>query len=267
MSTRSIEPAALPYGSPHPSIDHDTIHSQISREGALALFSRGYADSGAEMAMQLVEVYSSQGIGLDYETSIAAIIEIDTAMADSTLPDGEPPLVERARFLKAALSWSADVNEIGAYTLGDPRIHALLGASSWAAEEDVDAGVKHQVLGEVPDELAVALTNSGCGALKRDGLACRAVLQFLAVENLRDAATFLAKFRSLVETDSRYTLFCALIIETCQHDAGETGFSTCPNIPNPPPSLTAAAPQTTDQPTDQPTQPPSSRSLPKHGPA
>lgn len=209
-----------------PQTSYHPIRPQISKEGALALLSRGYADSGAEMAMQLVEVYSSQDVSLDYETSIAAIIEIDRAMAGSTLPDGEPPVVERVRFLKAALSWSADVNEIGAYTLGDPRIHALLGASSWAAGDDIDVGVKHQVLGEVPDELAAALMNSGCGALKRDGLACRAVLQFLAVENLRDAVSFLATFRSLVETDSRYTLFSALIIETCQHDAGELGFST-----------------------------------------
>ena len=83
-----------------------------------------------------------------------------------------------------------------------------------------DAAVKHHVLGEVPDDLAAALMDADIGAVQRDGLACRAVLQFLAVENLRDAAAFLAKFRSLIETESRYTVFCALVVETCQHDAG-----------------------------------------------
>ena len=71
----------------------------------MALFRKGYADSGAEMAMQLVEVYATTGLqGLEYETCVATIVEIDTALAASLLPDGEPPLQERLRFLKVRSS-------------------------------------------------------------------------------------------------------------------------------------------------------------------
>lgn len=187
---------------------------ELATEGSIALLMEGHADSGCEVALQLVEVVDTLHAQLPYDRSLEHVLTVAAAFADGAAAASP----EHQRFEKAALKWSADK---GPFPLGEPRLHQLIAAVEWEAGE-FDAAVKHHALAETPADLARALVAHVKKASDRDALLARAVLQLLAVENLRDANALLTSYKAATEaiTGNRPFLeFCSLLVRTCEYDA------------------------------------------------
>ncbi|GMH79168.1 hypothetical protein TrVE_jg13359 [Triparma verrucosa] len=123
-------------------------------------------------------------------------------------------------FLKAAMKWSAGMSET---LLGDKRLHSNLGRVLWDQEEKRDAVVS-LVLGEEVEEIISRIWDAGS---ERDYLFCVGVVNFLALQNMRDASALVLGFKAKFEGDSgavaatRYCTFATWLLEICKRDAGQ----------------------------------------------
>eukprot|EP00613_Pedinella_sp_CCMP2098_P031382 CAMPEP_0171730770 /NCGR_PEP_ID=MMETSP0991-20121206/28497_1 /TAXON_ID=483369 /ORGANISM="non described non described, Strain CCMP2098" /LENGTH=416 /DNA_ID=CAMNT_0012325583 /DNA_START=16 /DNA_END=1266 /DNA_ORIENTATION=+ len=134
---------------------------ETAQEGTLQLLQRGFTASGAEMALQLVEVVSAfptlpAEIGLSaFEAADRAFNEAcDEACSEAcgeACNESKGPvagkadkakalgcedrllavLTHRLKVLKACVKWSQGRKEVGAFLLGHPRLHALAGVAYW----------------------------------------------------------------------------------------------------------------------------------------
>lgn len=57
--------------------------------------------------------------------------QVDAAFGSAGRTLTRDETLDRFRFLKAAIKWSRSRKELGAYLLGDPRLHAAAGQVAW----------------------------------------------------------------------------------------------------------------------------------------
>lgn len=163
------------------------------------------------------------------------------------------------KFLKKCASWSAKCGEI---KHGSLKLHSLLGDLSWKLGRGDDDGLEeseksdltaesiaHLALAEEPSQILEKLKtlpeptkgqekmgrNGGTAAL-RDCLLTRAVIVFIALENLKDANVLLNSFVSEIShkrdmntlaksyMDKQdgfapsHAMFCNMLLKTCEKD-------------------------------------------------
>lgn len=196
------------------------------------------------------------------DTWIARITELSVAqnqaLADSELSEVETNRLLRLQreFLRKCVSWSSD---LGTIRFGNPKLQELLGDQCWTvpAKDDEDGEDRHSImcdavqamcLAEQPLKIAewlktlpaptVAELKLGhvCPPADRDALLTRAILLFIAMENLRDGNILMRTYMSEIEernvdamTQSymkkddglapTHFVFCCMMLRICEKDS------------------------------------------------
>jgi len=170
------------------------------------------------------------------------------------------------KFLRRIVRWSA---EYGTIQYGDMRLHTALAMQCWSMavkyksslqkmkdEEFDDVTVMQEITAEAMIHLALAedtkqiidilktldaptdkqlsMGRNGGSACQRDCLFTRAILVFIAVQNLRDANILLKEYIALTEADMpalaksyinkndgkapTHIMFCTMLLQICEKD-------------------------------------------------
>jgi hypothetical protein len=192
---------------------------------------------------------------------IAKISELSAAqnqaLANSELSEIETNRLLRLQreFLRKCVSWSAD---LGTIRFGNPKLLELLGDQCWTvpAKNDEDGEDRHSImcdavqamcLAEQPLKIAAWLKTlpaptaaelklgHGCPPADRDALLTRAILLFVAMQNLRDANILMRTYMNEIEerqveamTQSymkkddglapTHFVFCCMLLRICEKD-------------------------------------------------
>lgn len=187
---------------------------QSAATGAITLFDAGYENAGAELADLFVELLHETRQAVNEQIK-SLILAIDSKFAVKKTP-------HRADFLKTCIKWSA---ELGTRELGDPELHTLLATCLWESGDKNAA--YHFTCGEAPELLNKKIFETFPGKdqqTSRERSLTLGVVNFLAMENLRDANDLFRKFQSSsterdlpVNTD--LINFCDYLLQVSRRDA------------------------------------------------
>lgn len=181
--------------------------------GTISLLEGGYENAGAELGDVLIELFAETHQPVSDETRGMIF-----AIADK-FPVKSPHKIE---FLKACIKWSA---EHGTKEMGDPALHTKLGESLWDINDKNAAN--HFASGEAPrlynDKIQASFPNAG-DAESRDRALTVGIVNFLALENLRDANDLFRVFRASLKTkgfatESQLITFCDYLLQVSRRDA------------------------------------------------
>jgi len=235
----------------------------LAYSSSLTLIKKNRIAVASQLLHLLVQVLRETHTGVSDEW-INRLVELHGAYQESleSVPDGAEKdrlLRLQREFLRKCVSWS---DSLGTIRFGNPSLLELLGDQSWRVPSKDDASVDEDVedritimsdavqsmcLAEKPDKILEWLktlpapkkkeTAHGhtCPPAERDSLFTRAILLFLAVENIRDASTLLHAYMAEVEErdiddltksymkkdDGRapsHLVFCCMMISVCQKD-------------------------------------------------
>ena len=197
---------------------------ELARGGAVLLLERGEVISGAELARDYVEIAKAGAEAKEmteatYEARVRDLVAMDDAFTRNSVT---PEVVrERKRFLKAALEFSVAK---GPWELGEPRLHDAAASNAISASE-WNPAMKHLMQAQVPTKAAAVVVQGSRGASASE-LELRVtmfVLQFLALENLRDANLFFTACKTeagaRIDPHSPLMTFCALLLKTLERNA------------------------------------------------
>jgi hypothetical protein len=131
----------------------------------------------------------------------------------------------QARFLKQAITWS-QLDHCGQHLRGDPALH-LLRAKSLMRSGQLSAAASNYLHTGQPKEFATFLFSWTCMGYssERDLFLARAVLQLLALENLRDANVLYESFLGLLALKGQplkptpLANFVRMLLKTVERDA------------------------------------------------
>lgn len=144
--------------------------------GTILLLENGYENAAAELADVLLELFAETHQTVNDETRGMLFPIADKFPARSP---------HRIEFLKACIKWSA---EHGTKEGGDPALHTKLGECLWESQDKNAAN--HFAQGEAPalynEKIFGTFTNASDNEA-RDRALTVGVVNFLALENLRDA--------------------------------------------------------------------------------
>ncbi|KAF3925844.1 hypothetical protein ABW20_dc0103221 [Dactylellina cionopaga] len=178
--------------------------------GAQSLLQASQYASGGDLTLALLEVYTNNDIPCD-STSKARLYTLL-----GLLPAEEPT---RKKIINAAVIWSSKCSE---YEAGDPEVHHFSG-SLYAKDHDPYEAEKHLLLGT--KDSCVVLTNLLYTWYTQDEpstaplYASRAILCYLLLGNVREAAASLDLFTSRLLEDNKGGKVAVQSVETSALDA------------------------------------------------
>ncbi|EPS41172.1 hypothetical protein H072_4883 [Dactylellina haptotyla CBS 200.50] len=182
----------------------------ILSSGAQSLLQASQFASGGDLALTLLEVYSNNSIPCD------AVSKARIYTLLGLLPAEEPT---RKKVINAAVLWSSKCSD---YEAGDPELHHFAG-SLYAREHEPYDAEKHLLLGT--KDSCVVLTNLLYTWYTQDEPSTaalyisRAVLCYLLIGNVREAATALDSFTSRLIEDNKGGKLAVQSVETSALDA------------------------------------------------
>ena len=189
----------------------EAIKSTVA--GTVCLLENSYENAGAELAELFVEmlVETEQQVNDDNR---AYILQIDAKFPSKSS--------HRVEFLKTCIKWTITC---GTREHGDPELHTLLGECLWN-NNDRNAAY-HFAAGEAPVAYNNKIQETHAGADQqeaRDRALTVGVVNFLAMENLRDANELFTQFQKSQKakgfsTSSDLVTFCDYLLQTCRRDA------------------------------------------------
>lgn len=177
--------------------------------GASALLENNYENAGAELATLFIDLL------LEDNQQITDELRNFVFDVDSKFPEKS---THRVEFLKSSIKWTISC---GTKELGDPLLHTRLAECLWNNNEK--SAAYHYAAGEAPAAY-LAKIDSLEGVEARDRALTVGVVNFLALENLRDAFQLyksyikLEKSKNLATTGSLVT-FCDYVLQTSRRDA------------------------------------------------
>ncbi|GBG29212.1 Golgi to ER traffic protein 4-like [Hondaea fermentalgiana] len=167
----------------------------LCRSGSTILLKKQHLTAGTELALLLVETLESAKIEEDAD---AKAVVLEVAKAFEEVENKKDAAKNQARFLKACIVWS-QLSHCGNFEKGDPALHRLA-AGAKVRMGDISGAATHYLHAREPKEFATFLyqwTSMGYQG-ERDLFLARAVLQLLALENLKDANTLYDTFVGLL---------------------------------------------------------------------
>lgn len=190
----------------------------LAESSAMSLIQYGQTTAAMEMAELLIEEYNKEHVPLNEESKVR-VVNINNKVLEFTDENAKPPVfLELAGFLKEAVKWSA---KEGGRQRGDPALQLLL-AQAYERAQDYESASKHFLHTEKPKEYATMLetwAKEGY-ASERDLFIARAVLQLLALENLRDANVVFEQYtKAFSDLDTPLINFLSFLLQTLERDA------------------------------------------------
>lgn len=193
---------------------------KTTSDGTACLLQHGYDNAGAELGELFVELITELERPLTDETR-DMIFRIDSKFSQNAF-------THRIEFLKSCIKWSVAV---GNRELGDPKLHTRLAECMLSSNSsDKKTIAYHFAAGESPLLYCEKLfAQEQLPSLEvRSQQLTLAVVNFLALENLRDANELYAAYRkaekSLGTRDSdldnvELLQFVDYLLQTCRRDA------------------------------------------------
>lgn len=181
--------------------------------GTVLLLENGYENAAAELADVLLELFAETHQPVSDETRNMLFSIADKFPSRST---------HRIEFLKACIKWSA---EHGTKEGGDPALHTKLGECLWETQDKNAAN--HFAQGEAPtlyNEKIFATFTNGSDVESRDRALTVGVVNFLALENLRDANELFRVYKRTAQqkgykVNSALITFCEYLLQVSRRDA------------------------------------------------
>jgi hypothetical protein len=190
--------------------------------GAKCLLENGYENAGAELSVLFVELLTEANTDIELDFKVL-VNEIDERFPKASLL--------RAEYLKSCIKWTTVSN--GGTELGESELHKKLAECLWDSTSDKKNCYFHFAAGEAPLLLNEKIFSS-YGGVEQQDLREKAltigIVNFLALENLRDANELYYKFlttttskaknsASTTEKPSDLINFCDFLLQTCKRDA------------------------------------------------
>ena len=189
---------------------------KLVASGAICLFENSYENAGAELAEVFVELLVEENKEVTEENRKTAF-DIDENFT--------PTNTRRVEYLKSCIKWTA---ACGSRELGDPLFHARLAECLWDKNDKESKNAPyHFAIGESPilycRKIFATYPNQDQGLL-RDRALTVAIVNFLSLENLRDAnemySFYIAELKSKsFSTHGELLTFCDYLLQTCRRDA------------------------------------------------
>jgi hypothetical protein len=192
--------------------------------GAVCILENGYGNAGAELASLYVELLTELSLPLTDETR-DEIFQIDSKFPANALS-------QRTEFLKSCIKWSIAV---GNRELGDSKLHTRLAECLWdlpASHNEKKNVSYHFAAGESPQLLCQKIFETYSAANEQETRSqqlCLGVVNFLALENLRDANELFIQYKKAEQKEHGNTVkdlnslplvvFCDYVLQTCRRDA------------------------------------------------
>ncbi len=182
--------------------------------GAKCLLINKYENAGAELADLFLEILTEYNITFTEAIKTLAM-EIDESFLDKASP-------KRAEYLKGCVKYTVTC---GTRELGDPAFQTKLAVCYWD-KEDKNA-CHHFAAGEAPLLLNSKIQEKYPNAnqqLERDQAVTLGIVNFLSLENLRDANELMFAFMNDqkakgFKTNSELLKFDDYVLQTCKRDA------------------------------------------------
>jgi len=200
--------------------------ADLVRASALALLRQADLTGAEELALLLVDTLEKGAIKTSANDAKEVVLAVAGAFDSDTLKDRPQDAAKsQARFLKAAISWST-LTHHGTFEKGDPQLHRLA-ASAKVKMGDLAGAATHYLHAHEPKEFASFLfqwSSKGYHG-ERDMFIARAVLQLLALENMKDANILLATFIALGKMQNKpvpetpLLHFTEFLLKTVERDA------------------------------------------------
>jgi hypothetical protein len=188
----------------------------VCSSGSITLLENGYENAGAELAGLFVDLLIELERPVNEETKNALYTVDDKFPAKST---------HRIEYLKACIKWTISV---GDRELGDPILHQRLADALWNINDK--NAVYHYAAGEAPLAYSNKIEEKYSGDTQleaRSQALTLGVVNFLALENLRDANELFYAFKKNQKTNypslnldnQGLVNFCDYLLQTCRRDA------------------------------------------------
>jgi hypothetical protein len=185
----------------------EAIKSCVS--GASVLLEHNYENAGAELATLFIDLLVEDNQQINDELR-NFVFEVDSKFPVKS--------THRVEFLKSSIKWTVSC---GTKELGDPLLHTRLAECLWN-NNDKNAAY-HFAAGEAPGAYLEKI-DSLEGVEARDRALTVGVVNFLALENLRDAFQLYHSYIKLqaskgMATKGDLVTFCDYVLKTSRRDA------------------------------------------------
>jgi hypothetical protein len=181
--------------------------------GTILLLENNYENAAKELADVLLELFTESHQTVNDETRGMLFAIVEKFPTNSA---------QRVEFLKSCIKWSA---EHGTKEGGDPALHSRLGECLWESRDKNAAN--HFAQGESPrlynDKIFATFSNASDNEA-RDRALTIGIVNFLALENLRDAFDLYRSYTAAAQskghpTDSALVTFCDYLLQVSRRDA------------------------------------------------
>jgi len=194
----------------------------LCRSGSVASLKAQHISAGSELASLLVEALVESKVEQTDEINGLIFQVLD---AFSLVNDQKESAKALGRVLKACISWSS-VKQGGRYEKGDPQFH-LYSAKAKTKAGDYAGASTHYLHAKEPKlhaEFLYEWSTHGY-AKERENFVVRAVLQLLALENMKDANIVFERYQEICTekktklSNSPLMNFTAYLLKTLERDA------------------------------------------------
>jgi len=190
--------------------------STLLVDGALKLIQYNQLPGAAHLTHLLLECYRKANFSPESEC-IEPVMRISAAFGKATQDVATRGL--HIRFLKSVLKWS--VVAPGGIPNGSATLHAAL-IALYLESEDFGRAHKHYLRSNQPEQHAKMLTawrHKGYRS-EQDLLICRAVLEYLCLEDVQAAKTVFKSYQDICQLSSPLIHFIEFVLLTVERDAG-----------------------------------------------
>lgn len=199
----------------------------LCRSGAMTMLANKHLTAGTELALLLVETMETGQVEqCDELKDIVLKISDAFVVLENNNPQQQMEAAKnQGRFLKAAIHWST-LAKHGHFAKGDPDFH-LLRAQAMQRRKDLPSASTNFLHAGKPQLFAQFLYDwSALGyQSERDMFLTRAVLQLLALENLKDANLLHEQFSKILAEkgtplkNTPLANFTRFLLKTVERDA------------------------------------------------
>lgn len=188
------------------------MRRERERSWLLSAPVRAQGNAGGELAKKLVDCYAEAK-----QPATEAMIDTLLSLFAAFPADAKE---SRVIFMRAAVRWSEKASP---FPKGHPRLHHALAVFLSSVNDDGEAQ-RHWLRCERPEEHAQQLLawSRRCFRGELDLVVVRAVLQYCALENLRDANAVFRAFCAAANSESLDTPlmnFARFLLQTLERDA------------------------------------------------
>lgn len=194
-----------------------------AKGGALVMLQHGYGTAGLDLALNLVETWEGSSTLRLGAAEREAVEQISDAFVAGVEDKAEAAkLVDK--FIARAIEWSK-AEHAGSFAVGEPGFHHIA-AKMKVKCGDLEGANDHYVKAQQPQEFAAFLygwAQRGY-ANERDLFLCRAVLELLVLENLKDANLLWESFNAILISkkeplDTPLFHYTGFLLKTLERDA------------------------------------------------